>query len=974
MSAHATTTAMEGVDNPAARAPLPGASNPAPAPQDLDDVPRAAAAHTAPTWATSTPAPDAAHSTAPAPLVTSPIPQQGTTAVVPPTTTSPPPTTIASPTTVQSSAVPRPSSPLAGDPVTSQSDPTPDASTAPPPASEPAAEASANVPTPKGPTPGAPATAEPAPDPPTTEAPKLGVTSPMPDTTTAAAAPVRTSTPPGASSARQKFTLDLFMQMAKSAGSRTSDTSPNKPDRQSNGDEGTGSPLARVGSPSRPAGPTANLAATPPVATEPPVQGGQLPIPSTQTQAVAPPSIPTPAKTDFIDLTAVESPPADTTMPPPAPSSALPVPPQSAPNVSPTVATQGAPVPNRRLVPAVPQTVANTSGMPAAAQGQQGFQNYAAQQVRMPVPTQVQAGSAFQFAAQVPTRVQPAATAIQTQGNAFQFNAQSSNQQPVRPQLNTAASAAAQPHRAMPSPTLRSPTVTAPSVQQPLDPAHQHAVMVGQNLKKGFFAVLRPALEKAYLVSVKEIEQSIDNMTVQLATANTSSQEDQQHRMAESDKSNREIVRLNKAIEASASDYKGVKISLDLRTQELADVRAQGKQVFEAARLDAEKVVEAEHNKLKEQLRKNTLKMTELDNEKQEAIANIQADMSEAKKRETQAKAEASYHRTESTKLKAEKQRLNATTTEQAERIKVLEAELLAKATAPPPSTPSKSSGESSAETPSSSKAHLKRELESEKMKNVHARQALSTMDTFIRALGEELGLELGAENPDDTFDQRGEEQRKSVRAIVKHLKDNTATAAVERALADQAIKHRQELAELKTAHGKALADVEEEASRAQAAAAAAAAAARPRTSTPLGGTRVAVLSGGQSSSTAEQEPRGSKRPASPTETASGSRQRPRLQSVASNTPTPSRARPLLEDQRQWIRSHLHHFIKRGTDDAFLCKACKLDDRRANRDAPLEDYLIGYNLLSPQAVEHVVDSHLETSHKLREKRIREGKE
>lgn len=436
--------------------------------------------------------------------------------------------------------------------------------------------------------------------------------------------------------------------------------------------------------------------------------------------------------------------------------------------------------------------------------------------------------------------------------------------------------------------------------------SNQYQALQNENLQLQQGYQLMQSDNQKLLLGRKVLSQKIDELL-----------KDQQHRMTDADKANREIVRLNKAIEATASDYKGVKISLDLRTQELADVRAQGKQVFEAARLDAEKVVEAEHNKLKEQLRKNTLKMTELDNEKQSAIAKIQAEMSEAAKRETQAKAEASYHKGESTRLKAEKQRLSTTATEQAERIKVLEAELLSKAAAPPPSTPSKSSGESSAETPSSSKAHLKRELESEKMKNVHARQALSTMDTFIRAIGDDLGLELGPENPDDTFDQRGEGQRKSVRAIVKHLKDNTPAAAAERALADQAIKHRQELAEFKTAHSKALAEAQEEASRAQPAAA------RAGASTPLGGTRGAVPSGGQSSSVAEQEARGSKRPASPADTPEGSRQRPRLQSVASNTPVPSRARASLEDQRQWIKTHLHHFFKRGADDEFLCKGCK---------------------------------------------------
>lgn len=119
----------------------------------------------------------------------------------------------------------------------------------------------------------------------------------------------------------------------------------------------------------------------------------------------------------------------------------------------------------------------------------------------MSTPTQVQAVSAFQVPAQVssqlPTRVQPTATAIQTQGNAFQFNARTSNQQAARPQPNVIATAASQPHRAIPSPTLPSPTVTAPPVPQAIDPAHQPSFMVGQNLKKGGVAVLKAAFEKA---------------------------------------------------------------------------------------------------------------------------------------------------------------------------------------------------------------------------------------------------------------------------------------------------------------------------------------------------------------------------------------------------------------------------------------------------------------------------------------------
>ncbi|KAL1411092.1 hypothetical protein Q8F55_002042 [Vanrija albida] len=438
-------------------------------------------------------------------------------------------------------------------------------------------------------------------------------------------------------------------------------------------------------------------------------------------------------------------------------------------------------------------------------------------------------------------------------------------------------------------------------------------------------------------------------------------------RTVELHKSQAEVVRLNRVIKEMETAHRSVQISLDLRSRDLAEARAQGQQAFDEAKVKAEKQVEAEHNKLKDQLRKNTQKMTELENEKQAAIAQVRSELAEATKQESQAKAETSRTKAESIRLRAENQKLVATTTEQEERIKALETEGLSKAA--PPSTPQrKSSGEASAETPSSSK-HLKRELESERMKNVHARQALSTMDTFFRAIGDDLGLELSAGQPDDTFDQRGEAQRKSVRAIVKHLKDGTPPLSVEQALSDQAAKHRQELAELKAAHSKALADALEQASRAQATPA------RPRPSTPLGGTRVAALSGAQDADPEDQESRGSKRAASPADVTEGSRQRRRFQSVAGNTPTPTRPRATREEQRGWIGKHLHNFIRRGgVDGAVFCKACKLDDRKANPNALLEEYIIGNDMSNEDAVAHVVDKHLETTYKLRDRRIKEGKE
>lgn len=59
---------------------------------------------------------------------------------------------------------------------------------------------------------------------------------------------------------------------------------------------------------------------------------------------------------------------------------------------------------------------------------------------------------------------------------------------------------------------------------------------------------------------------------------------------------------------------------------------------------------------------------------------------------------------------------------------------------------------------------------------------------------------------------------------------------------------------------------------------------------------------------------------------------------------------------------------------ACFADSPRLDDRKAKRDAPLEDYPIGRDLSSNEAIGHVVDNHLETSYKLREKRMREGKE